>query len=153
MMTNREPKGEVTRATGIGPLGFGGRRTGASDKRPPESSALTTSRRRRAGASKEWSRLRTTASFTSQLALSSKSATGYKCVVEERKGEFHAKITPVRGGGQAFLPGGACKTAQEAALRLAKYKANPQPIEVKKRAADGTVKVCGPAPANLLHTS
>ena len=26
-----------------------------------------------------------------QLALSAKSATGYKCVVEERKGEFHAK--------------------------------------------------------------
>ena len=51
-----------------------------------------------------------------QLQLSRKSSTGYLCVVEERPGEFHAKGTFVKGGGQVFLPGGACKTAQDAAL-------------------------------------
>ena len=38
-----------------------------------------------------------------QLQLSRKSSTGYLCVVEERPGEFHAKGTFVKGGGQVFL--------------------------------------------------
>ena len=37
-----------------------------------------------------------------QLQLSRKSSTGYLCVVEERPGEFHAKGTFVKGGGQVL---------------------------------------------------
>ena len=70
-----------------------------------------------------------------ELKLSSKTSTGYQCVVEERPGEFQAKATLVKGGGQVTLPGGACKTAREAALRLAKQKASQQQVMVKKRAA------------------
>ena len=76
------------------------------------------------------------------LAQSSSSKTGYKNVVELRPGQFHAK--PSVGGKQVQLPGEACKTAQEAALRLAVYMTNPYPITTKNpgRAArgEGTVR-------------
>ena len=61
-----------------------------------------------------------------ELETSGKSATGYKNVVEPREGQFHAK--PTVDGKQVTLPGPACKTAQEAAVRLAVYKASPYPI-------------------------
>jgi len=79
---------------------------------------------------------------TYELELSSKCTTGYKSVFEPRPGQFHAK--PTIGGKQTTLPGPACKTAQEAALRLAMYKVSPQPIVKKhpERAARGEGKVC-----------
>ena len=80
-----------------------------------------------------------------ELELSRRSTTGYKNVIKVRGGEFHAKPTPVKGGGQVTLEGPGCKTAREAALRLAKWKASEQPIvkEKKPRAARGQgAKVC-----------
>ena len=62
----------------------------------------------------------------------------YKHVVELRPGQFHAKITIEKCGGQVIIPGRACATAKEAALRLAMYKANPQPIVKKEHAPRGT---------------
>lgn len=78
---------------------------------------------------------------TYELELSHHSKTGYKSVVEVRAGEFHVKITQEKGGGQVTLPGPACKTAKEAALRLAMFKLNPQPIIKKERARRGEGKV------------
>ena len=66
---------------------------------------------------------------------------GYLSVVQPRDGEYHAKVSV--DGGQHMLPGPACKTPQEAALRLAKYEAAPFPI-IKKdpdRAAKGDGRV------------
>ena len=56
-----------------------------------------------------------------QLEKSSASQTGYLHVVEPRPGQFHAKLKLPGETKQSFLPGAACKTAQEAALRVAKY--------------------------------
>ena len=72
-----------------------------------------------------------------ELETSRKSANGYKNVVELRPGQFHAK--PTVGGKQVTLPGPACTTAQEAAVRLAVYKANPYdiPKQNPERAARG----------------
>ena len=61
-----------------------------------------------------------------QLEKSSASQTGYLHVVEPRPGQFHAKLKLPGETRQSFLPGAACKTAQEAALRVAKYKADPE---------------------------
>ena len=63
-----------------------------------------------------------------QLEKSSASQTGYLHVVEPRPGQFHAKLKLPGETKQSFLPGAACKTAQEAALRVAKYKADPQAL-------------------------
>ena len=49
---------------------------------------------------------------------------GYVGVVKQGN-LFHGKLTLSRGAGQTMLPGDGCKTAQEAALRIAKYKAAP----------------------------
>ena len=68
-------------------------------------------------------------------------ATGYKCVVMTRPGQYHAKVTLERGGGQTMLPGPACATPQEAALRYAKYLTDRQPITKKERAKKGEGKV------------
>ena len=57
--------------------------------------------------------------------------TGYFCVVEGRPNEYHAK-PKVNGIGQVTLPGGACKTARAATLRLAIYLADPYALDVKK---------------------
>ena len=57
------------------------------------------------------------------LKLSSKSKTGYECVIKVREGEYHAKLK-VRGErGQRTLPGKACATPREAAIRLAQWRA------------------------------
>ena len=78
-----------------------------------------------------------------QLKLSRKSNTGYECVVEVRPGEYHAKATGSSGGGQVMLRGPACKTPKEAALRLAKHRANALPIEKKTpRTANAGKRVC-----------
>ena len=79
-----------------------------------------------------------------QLQLSDNSATGYQGVYVPHAGKgFHAKVTPVTGGGQVTLPGEACATPELAALRLAKYKLNPYPIEKKQeRAKRGEAQVC-----------
>ena len=72
-----------------------------------------------------------------KLSTKNKKGGGYLNVVQPRDGEYHAK--PKVGGVQQTLPGKACKTAKEAALRLAKFEAAPHPI-VKKdptRAAKG----------------
>jgi len=89
---------------------------------------------------------------TYELERSSGSKTGYKNVVELRPGQFHAK--PSVDGKQVQLPGDACNTAQEAALRLAIYKANPYPITKKNpgRAARGEGTVCRLAHAQPIHT-
>ena len=76
-----------------------------------------------------------------QLQLSSKKTHGYKCVEEVRPGEFHAKTTLVKSGGQVTLPGPACKTAREAALRLAMHIADPKLIIKQERARRGEGKV------------
>ena len=44
---------------------------------------------------------------------------------------YHSKITIFKGEGQTTLPGPGCKTAKEAALRLAMYKEEPYEIEKK----------------------
>ena len=49
---------------------------------------------------------------------------GYMGVVKQGN-LFHGKVTLARSAGQTMLPGDGCKTAQEAALRIAKYKAAP----------------------------
>ena len=54
---------------------------------------------------------------------------------------------------QTQIPGPACMTSREAALRLAKYRANPFPIEKKARVAKGDgprakAKVCVGLPAS-----
>ena len=90
-----------------------------------------------------------------KLSKKNKNGGGYLNVVEPRPGEFHAK--PKIGGKQETLPGGACKTAKEAALRFAKYEASPYPI-IKKdpdRAAKGFGKVCVPLirPHTCMHIS
>ena len=56
---------------------------------------------------------------------------------------YHSKITIFKGEGQTTLPGPGCKTAKEAALRLAMYKEEPYEIEKKNpdRAAKGASKV------------
>ena len=81
-----------------------------------------------------------------RLSKSNKKGGGYMNVVNVRdKGEYHVKIK-VAGGGQQMLPGKACTTPQEAALRYAKFLANPHAI-VKKdpfRAKKGEGKVCAP---------
>ena len=67
---------------------------------------------------------------------------GYVGVVKQGN-HFHAKITIFKGEGQTMLPGSGCLTAQEAAIRLAMYKAEPYEIEKKNpdRAAKGAGKV------------
>ena len=81
-----------------------------------------------------------------RLSKSNKKGGGYMNVVNVRdKGEYHVKIK-VAGGGQQMLPGKACTTPQEAALRDAKFFANPHAI-VKKdpfRAKKGEGKVRAP---------
>ena len=57
-----------------------------------------------------------------ELALSDNS-TGYAHVQEVRGGQFHAKLTLPNENKQTTLPGGACASAQLAALRVAKFKA------------------------------
>ena len=75
--------------------------------------------------------------ITYELELG-KGKTGYKNVVELRAGQFHAKFVPEKGGEQVTLPGPACKSAKEAAIRLAKYLKDPQPLVKQERA-----KRCG----------
>jgi len=53
---------------------------------------------------------------------------GYEGVVKQGM-LFNAKPTLKTGGGQTMLPGGGCRTAKEAAVRIAKYKLDPYPIE------------------------
>ena len=66
---------------------------------------------------------------------------GYVGVVKQGN-LFHGKLTLSRGAGQTMLPGDGCKTAQEAALRIAKYRAEPYLIPTKnpERAAKGESK-------------
>ena len=69
------------------------------------------------------------------LHTSSKSKTGYLHVVEPRKGHFHVKLKlSPDDAKQQYLPGDACKTPQEAALRYAKYLAD-KPSFTKKEPA------------------
>ena len=71
--------------------------------------------------------------------------TGYEGVYTPRPGQYHAKLRlDLSSTKQTTIPGPACKSAKEAALRLAKYKANPYPIEKKdpSRADKGQGKVC-----------
>ena len=80
-----------------------------------------------------------------------KKGEGYLGVAQPRTGEFHARVN-VAGmtDGQQLVPGKACKTAQEAALRYAKYMAAPFPIRKKNpdRAEKGHAKVsCVPSRA------
>ena len=82
---------------------------------------------------------------TYELKLSNKPSEnngGYVGVVKQHN-LFHGKITINKGEGQTMLPGPGCATAQEAALRLAKYAADPYDIEKKntERAAKGEGKV------------
>ena len=67
---------------------------------------------------------------------------GYVGVVKQGN-YFHAKITIFKGDGQTMLPGSGCLTAQDAALKLAMYKAEPYQIEKKNpsRAPKGWSKV------------
>ena len=81
-----------------------------------------------------------------ELQLSEKPSSkngGYVGVVKQGN-HFHAKITIFCGKGQTMIPGPGCNTAQEAALRLAVYKAAPYNIEKKnqERATRGKGKVC-----------
>ena len=83
---------------------------------------------------------------TYELKLSNKPSEnngGYVGVVKQHN-LFHAKITIYKGEGQTMLPGPGCVTAQDAALRLAMYAADPYDIEKKnpERAAKGEGKVC-----------
>ena len=61
---------------------------------------------------------------------------------------FHVKLRlDSNSKDQTQIPGPACMTSREAALRLAKYRANPFPIEKKARVAKGDgprakAKVC-----------
>ena len=71
----------------------------------------------------------------------SKSHTGYLHVVEPRPGQFHAKLKRPGETTQRFLPGAACKTAQEAALRVAKHKADPQAFAKSEPAVHRQPKV------------
>ena len=83
-----------------------------------------------------------------ELELSEVAKTGYKNVVELRSGQFHAKFVPEKGGEQVTLPGPACKSAKEAAIRLAKYLKDPQPLVKQERA-----KRCGTQVQPPRHTS
>ena len=69
---------------------------------------------------------------------------GWLGVAQLRPGQFHAKVN-VEGftDGQQFVPGGYCKTSQEAALRYTKYMAAPYPITKKdpERADKGKGRV------------
>ena len=68
-----------------------------------------------------------------ELPLSAKrsdSNGGYTGVFKPA-GLFHARITLTPGGGQTVIPGDGCATPQEAAVRLAKFKAAPYDIEKK----------------------
>ena len=82
---------------------------------------------------------------TYKLNLSAKPSEqngGYQGV--QKKGNtYYAKITPAPGAAQQFIPNVACKTAQLAALGIAKYWAAPYPIEKKDpdRAGKGFGKV------------
>ena len=81
-----------------------------------------------------------------ELQLSEKPSSkngGYVGVVKQGN-HFRAKITIFCGKGQTMIPGPGCNTAQEAALRLAVYKAAPYHIEKKnqERATRGKGKVC-----------
>ena len=65
---------------------------------------------------------------------------GYEGVFEPHKGRkgFHAKLRlDPHSKDQTTLPGAACQTPEEAALRLARFVANPFPIFKKERAARG----------------
>ena len=79
-----------------------------------------------------------------QLELSDASSTGYKGVYVAHTGTgYHGKVTPVTGGGQMTLPGEACANPELAALRIAKWKLNPYPLEKKQeRAKRGEAQVC-----------
>ena len=79
--------------------------------------------------------------ITYELELG-KGKTGYKNVVELRAGQFHAKFVPEKGGEQVTLPGPACKSAKEAAIRLAKYLKDPQPLVKQERAEHSCAQVC-----------
>ena len=51
---------------------------------------------------------------------------------------FHVKLRlDPNSKDQTQIPGPACDTPRDAALRLAKYRANPFPIEKKARVAKG----------------
>ena len=87
--------------------------------------------------------------ITYELKLSAKPSDnngGYEGVVKAGN-LFHAKPTLERGGGQTMLPGTGenagkgCRTAREAALRIAEYKAAPYPLVKKERAPKGDAKV------------
>ena len=67
---------------------------------------------------------------------------GYEGVFEPHKGKgFHAKLRLDKDSKeQTTLPGEACTTPREAALRLAKYESNPYPIVKKERAPKGKGK-------------
>ena len=69
-----------------------------------------------------------------ELQLSEKPSSkngGYVGVVKQGN-HFHAKITIFCGKGQTMIPGPGCNTAQEAALRLAVYKAAPYHISRRR---------------------
>ena len=77
-----------------------------------------------------------------ELALSDNS-TGYAHVQEVRGGQFHAKLTLPNENKQTALPGGACASAQLAALRVAKFKAGVLEVVKKQtgRAPRGSVRL------------
>jgi hypothetical protein len=64
---------------------------------------------------------------------------GYEGVFEPHKGKgYHAKLRlDPDSKDQTTLPGAACQTPEEAALRLARFVAKPVPIVKKERAAKG----------------
>ena len=73
-----------------------------------------------------------------ELPLSKKSSDnngGYEGVFKPGN-FFHSKVTLSKGGGQTTLPGQGCRTAREAALRIAKFKAAPYEIEKKNPERD-----------------
>ena len=91
-----------------------------------------------------------------ELPLSTKPSDqngGYAGVFKPAGGRlFHARTTLKPGGGQTVLHGAGCASAQEAALRLAKFKAAPYDIEKKNedRAPKGS-KVRAPHSPSFIQ--
>ena len=77
-----------------------------------------------------------------KLRVSSTSATGYHRVVKQRD-VYHAKVViDPWPAPQRTLPGGGCKTARDAAIRLARYEAAGIPLPPKQeRRSRGDGKV------------
>ena len=82
------------------------------------------------------------------LRRSARSSTGYLNVVKVRDG-FHAKVVVDKWPApQRTLPGEACATPREAAIRLARYWAAPYTLPAKpERRPRGKGKVCAPSPS------